>query len=185
MRRPKIVNVWAKGVQAIKSTLGLSTKGIQDQKIGGKPLPYSRGFERTLWVIAAKRFDSRHIYSLKAKLNRGIRISYKTVASVINNFNKKTKVYSKINRPLNSSLIIKANKTINYNNRLSIASKKQFKIEKLINVKSNKVFRINKNLLISGKKITNFRTNKIVKAKKDILPILIAAGLLGENNERI
>ncbi|GAG78819.1 unnamed protein product [marine sediment metagenome] len=63
---------------------------------------------------------------------------------------------------------------------LSANGNKLFNLELAKTICSKKLFKSNYNIELLGKKRINFSQEKLIKGKKDLMPILMAVGLLEE-----
>jgi len=192
MKRPRWTHEFTKGIQAIRKTLSLVTKGIQDQKIGGKPIPYTEGFEWDLWFVAAKRFDYKIFYSLLGKVRSKLNRIYAIKLGVTKDFRFDKQIITKVLSELNTSINLLAKKRFNYKkdynlnvskrldykNNYDLTAQKRFDLDNNLWMQCSKSFDINQDLLIKGKKRINFEITKDIKIKKDITPILVALDLM-------
>ena len=184
MRIPRIVNVFERGLYALRKSISLATKGILDQTLpkgttGGRVT----GIDIIWKIVGTKKFELIQNYKVKGIVSRIINFLYKILGikqfSIDFNYAVNAVVASKLKLVLRTKGIKQFN--ISEHNRLiGIVSRPLVYDTRLI---GNKRFNIIINANIKGTKQSRFDNSFAIKAKKDITTILVALGILGDNNE--
>lgn len=178
MRRPRWSHSFTKGVQFIRKSLGLATKGVQDQKLGGKPIPYTQAYERIITIVGKKEFSTKLKLNIRGLFAQAVFSSYKIYAKKTTTFNRINKIKGIISKSNDREFRIKGTKQFLYKNTNKVLGKRLFNFNKDLIAKGTKSFDFQNRTLVKGIKQINRIEQKTIKAKKDIMPILVALDLI-------
>ena len=181
MPRPRWSHELTKGFTAVRKGLSLITKGIQDQKIGGKPVGRANSIQLIIRVNGLKEFKFKKSWLMEGisslVLNKllnlvgtkqyNLKYNYRLEAIVLNSLKSITEIIG----------------TRQFKNRLDTDIKgiKQFNLNLDRDIFGIRQSEIHKEMEVAGVKQINLLEKRTIKAKKDITPILTAIGLFGEN----
>lgn len=183
MPRPRWSHELTKGFTAIRKGLSLVTKGIQDQKIGGKPVGRANSIQLIIRVNGLKEFKVKKSWLMvgvsSVILNKLLNLVGTKRYNLVQNYRLEAIMLDSLKS------IIEVIGTKQFKNRLDTDIKgiKQFNTSLDRDILGIKRFNINKSMEIAGVKQINLLEKRTIKAKKDITPILTAIGLFGENND--
>ncbi len=194
MRRPNFSHIFTRGITAIKKSLALATKGLLDQKIGGKQyikvvlfteeLFEIKGiksieFELIYDVIGRKITNFSHDLFLNAVKLSTIENKYLLNAILKRQLLEIDTLVGQRQFKLRDKIILNGLKNITISNELDINGAKRFdfNIDKNIVAKRRYSFIDTKELF--GLKTIDKENIILVKGKRDIANILVALDLFG------
>jgi hypothetical protein len=181
MPRPRWSHQLTKGFTAIRKSLSLVTKGIEDQVVNGKPVGRVNSIQLIIRVNGLKEFKFKKRWLM-------VGVSSLVITKLLNIFG--IKEYNlKYNYRL-EAIVLHSLKSITeiigtkqFKNRLDqdIKGIKQFNLNLDRDIFGIRQSEIHKEMEVAGVKQINLLEKRTIKAKKDITPILTAIGLFGEN----
>lgn len=193
MKVPRWSHVVTKGLSALHKSLSLITKGIQDQKVGGKPIPKINEVNFYFGIVGRKSFSEMLCFNIKGCISK-----VKAVTLAI--FAKKQvleksyySIKAKIAKTIQYQYEIQGRKILDFIHNILLGGKKDFFIAdclvqtqgrklKKLNVQTpvlaKKSFISNSFSPIKGAKKINSQEKILVKGKKDIYDILLALNMV-------
>ena len=153
MRRPNWSHIFTNGFTAIRKSIALVTKGIIDQKLGGK--------EKVKVILFIEK-----LFKIKGIKSFEVELIYEIRGNKLYTFESTLILVGKIMIPLEKECLIKALLQRQSINIIKLLGKKEFETSYYLNLNGRKRFNLIENLNINAIKRFYFALNKPLIARK-------------------
>ena len=194
MRYPRWSHILTKGFTAVRKGISLITKGILDQKLGSKPIPFQhvRAFDIQFIVQGRKQYEYKDIYAIIGKkqfsyieilniIGKKTLELEKTItarALIAQQFALSFNLTGKKQNTVDELLMTVGNKNFNFDKKYKTLGNKEYDYYNTKNLVASKKYNYNVKKEFIGNKKLDIDSNLNIKGKKDITNILVAVGLL-------
>ena len=193
MRRPDIKHIITKGILALRKGISLVTKGIIDQKIGGKERVGVTIFIEELFKIRGiKSFEFEfiykiqgnrvnrlvHVFALSGKRTTPIEEEYLVKALLERQLTNITELIGKKEFETAQELGLTGRKRFDLIEDLNIAGTKRFDFDLDRQITASRLFNIVENKKLIGKKEIDIDDRMLVKGKRDLTQIMEVLDLI-------
>ncbi|MHA1304502.1 MAG: hypothetical protein ACTSPI_12465 [Candidatus Heimdallarchaeaceae archaeon] len=185
--KPTGQSLITKGIQAIEKGISLITKGILDRariRKGAQQL-VKKFFKIIFPLYGIKQFKFSMEYSIIGKKVVGLMQIFELVGRKSILSRRQLLIGGIISRAYNKKYCLRAKRQHLFDVSLVLAARKKYNItdnRKVVGILRSR-FQNKRDFVVRGIRKIDFKTDMTVKGKRDIIPLLLAAGLLDKEEK--